>query len=80
MKLPRDVSGRRLGRALASFGYSCTRQKGSHMRFTTELHGQHHVTIPDSDPIRLGTLHGILRDIAGHHGVTMEQLLQRLKL
>lgn len=80
MKLPRDVSARRLGRCLAKLGYSCTRQKGSHMRYTTEIGGQYHVTIPDHDPLRPGTLHGILKDVAAHHGLTIEELLHRLEL
>jgi len=80
MKLPRDLGAGRLGRALAKLGYSCTRQKGSHMRFTTETGGQHHITIPNADPIRPGTLHGILKDIAAHHHVTVEELLQKLGL
>lgn len=80
MKLPRDVSARALGRALARLGYDCTRQKGSHMRFTTESGGQHHVTIPNAHPLRTGTLRGILKDIATHHGITVEELVQRLEL
>jgi len=35
MKLPRDVSGHDLARALGKYGYEITRQKGSHMRLTT---------------------------------------------
>jgi predicted RNA binding protein YcfA (HicA-like mRNA interferase family) len=80
MRLPRDVSGRQLARALGKFGYAFTRQHGSHMRYTTLLHGEHHLAIPDHDPMRLGTLNGILKDVAGHHGLTVEQLLRDLEL
>lgn len=80
MKLPRDVSARQLGRALGKLGYQCTRQKGSHLRYTTEQGGQHHVTIPDYTAIRVGTLHAILKDIAQHHGLTLEDLIGRLEL
>jgi hypothetical protein len=57
-----------------------TRQRGSHMRYTTQLHGEHHAAIPDHNPMRLGTLSGILKDIAEHHGLTVEELARKLKL
>jgi len=59
MKLPRDVSGAQLGRALARLGYTLVRQKGSHMRYSTNEGGTHHITIPDHSSIKTGTLHGI---------------------
>ena len=46
MKLPRDVSGETLAKALRVLGYEISRQSGSHLRLTTTQHGQHHVTIP----------------------------------
>ena len=78
MRLPRDVSGRQLGKALAKFGYVATRQCGSHARHTTQLHGEHHITIPDYNPISSGTLRGILRAVAAHHGISMDELLDEL--
>jgi predicted RNA binding protein YcfA (HicA-like mRNA interferase family) len=36
MKLPRDVSGPDLVKALRKLGYEVTRQKGSHIRITTQ--------------------------------------------
>jgi hypothetical protein len=50
------------------------------MRYTTTRGGEHHVAIPDHDPMRLGTLHGILRDIAIHHGRSVEELVRELEL
>jgi predicted RNA binding protein YcfA (HicA-like mRNA interferase family) len=35
MKLPRDLSGDELARALKKLGYVVTRQKSSHIRMTT---------------------------------------------
>lgn len=46
MRLPRDLSGSDLAQALRKFGYSMTRQTGSHIRLTTYEHGEHHLTIP----------------------------------
>ena len=53
MKLPRDLSARELIKALSSLGYRMTRQKGAHIRVTTQQGGNHHVTIPDHNPIRV---------------------------
>lgn len=78
MKLPRDISGLDLSKALKSFGYEITRQTGSHIRLTTSVNGEHHVTIPAHDPIKIGTLAGILSDIAAHHKITRDDLLKRL--
>ncbi len=78
MRLPRDVSGRELAKRLSLLGYSLTRQKGSHMRLTTTQSGEHHVTIPDHDPLRIGTLRAILTDVAHHYGSTREEMAERL--
>ena len=55
-RLPRDLPGDDLVRALRRLGYRATRQSGSHMRLTTAEGGEHHVTIPRHDPLRVGTL------------------------
>ena len=78
MKLPRDVSGVALARALETVGYRVTRQTGSHMRLTTSERGEHHVTIPAHDALRIGTLAGILGDVASHLNVTRDELAKRL--
>jgi predicted RNA binding protein YcfA (HicA-like mRNA interferase family) len=56
MRLPRDLTGAQLVRALDKLGYVPTRQTGSHVRLTCQLPAQHHVTIPLHDPLRIGTL------------------------
>jgi predicted RNA binding protein YcfA (HicA-like mRNA interferase family) len=78
MKLPRDLSGAELVRALGQVGYRVTRQTGSHARLTTESPSQHHVTVPMHDPLKIGTLAGILNDVAGHLKITRDQLRARL--
>lgn len=78
MRLPRDVSGGELAKALKKLGYQITRQTGGHLRLTTNEHGQHHVTIPNHDPIKVGTLSGILGDVAGHFEITRVEVIQRL--
>jgi predicted RNA binding protein YcfA (HicA-like mRNA interferase family) len=78
MRLPRDLSGSDLAQALRKLGYSITRQTGSHLRLTTHEHGEHHLTIPQHTPLRIGTLSAILADVAIHFDITREQLLEQL--
>jgi len=77
-RLPRDLSGDELVRALRGLGYRESRQTGSHLRLTTQEGGEHHITIPRHSPLRVGTLAAILNDVADHAGLTREQLLTRL--
>ncbi len=78
MRLPRDLSGRELARALSQYGYAVTRETGSHMRLTTQQRGEHHVTIPDHRQLRVGTLAAILADVAVHLGIERAELARRL--
>jgi predicted RNA binding protein YcfA (HicA-like mRNA interferase family) len=80
MKLPRDVSADALVKALRQLDYAVSRKKGSHVRVTTQLGGEHHEVVPDHNPIRVGTLHSILKSVAGHHQMSVEELLRRLEL
>ena len=56
MKLARDVNGAELVKALRVLGYEVTRQKGSHVRVTTRMGGEHHEVVPSHRPIKPGTL------------------------
>lgn len=78
MKLPRDLSGAELIRSLGKLGYRVTRQSGSHVRLTTDTPSQHHVTIPNHDPLKVGTLAAILADVAAHSRLSREQVVERL--
>ena len=78
MKLPRNVSGQQLAKALAIYGYAVTRQSGSHMRLTTTTGGQHHLTIPDHSQLRVGTLAAIVADVAQHVGSSREEIIAQL--
>jgi predicted RNA binding protein YcfA (HicA-like mRNA interferase family) len=78
LRLPRDVSGDDLAKALADLGYRLTRQTGSHLRLTTVERGEHHVTIPRHGALRVGTLAGLLGDAAQHFGLTRKELIERL--
>ncbi|MFQ5894657.1 MAG: type II toxin-antitoxin system HicA family toxin [Nitrospinota bacterium] len=78
MKLPRDLTGESLARALARLGYTVTRQTGSHIRLTTQRGGEHHITIPRHGPLRVGTLSAILHDVAAHANLAREELMEKL--
>ena len=80
MKIPRDVNGLQLVKALRILGYAVDRQKGSHIRVTTQQDGENHEVVPHHHPIKTGTLSGILKRIAAHHGLTVEELLAKLDL
>jgi hypothetical protein len=77
-RLPRDVSGSELAKLLEAFGYVVTRQKGSHLRLTTQDGGEHHVTVPNHDALRTGTLNGVLKDVAEHAGVARDVVVDKL--
>ena len=78
MRLPRDLTGAQLVLSLAKLGYVATRQSGSHVRLTCNVPTQHHLTVPNHDPLRIGTLAGILAAVADAHHMTRDELLQKL--
>lgn len=80
MRLPRDLRGAALVAALRRIGYERVRQRGSHVRITTQQGGEHHEVIPLHDPIRAKTLSSILKSVARHHGISVEELLRKLDL
>ncbi|MDB5324199.1 MAG: YcfA family protein [Phycisphaerales bacterium] len=78
MKAPRDKSWQEVVRALGRFGYQIVRQSGSHIRLTTSQNGEHHVTVPAHNPIRVGTLNAIVRDVARHFGKSLSEMMESL--
>ncbi|MEJ2110735.1 MAG: type II toxin-antitoxin system HicA family toxin [Acidobacteriota bacterium] len=78
MRLPRDLSGQDLAKALRKLGYEVSRQTGSHMRLTTLEGGQHHLTVPKHDPLRVGTLAAVLTDIAEHFHITRDEVIEKI--
>ena len=78
MKIPRDVGGHDLVKVLNRYGYEVTRQTGSPIRLTTLQGGEHHLTIPAHDSLRIGTLSAILTEVAEHLGKEKSQLIAEL--
>jgi predicted RNA binding protein YcfA (HicA-like mRNA interferase family) len=78
-KLPRDISGIKLASLLKKYGYRITRQTGSHIRLTSRYtKEEHNITIPAHNPIKIGTLNNILKEVAEYLGITKEELIKNL--
>jgi len=78
MKLPRDLGGEELARILKKYNFQVTRQTGSHLRLTSTMKGEHHITIPKHKPLKIGTLNGILNDIARYLKKDKQSLIKEL--
>ena len=77
MKLPRDLDGGQLVKALSRLGYRLVRQSGSHMRLECS-DPAHAITVPAHRPLKIGTLAAILADVAEHHRMDKADLIVRL--
>ncbi|MDP2035880.1 MAG: type II toxin-antitoxin system HicA family toxin, partial [Ignavibacteria bacterium] len=65
--------------ALAVLGYQVTRQRGSHIRLTAVINSEeHHITIPNHTPIKIGTLNSIITDVASRNKLSKEEIILRL--
>ncbi len=60
-KMPRDISGDELIKRIEKLGYEVVRRSGSHVRLQK---GSHLITVPDHPTLKIGTLNGILTEIA----------------
>lgn len=79
MKLPRDLSGADLIKALCRhYGYQRIHQEGSHVILQTESPVHHRIPVPNHDPLRLGTLNAILNAVARARGIDKTEILGKL--
>ncbi|HHV06755.1 MAG TPA: type II toxin-antitoxin system HicA family toxin [Firmicutes bacterium] len=79
MRLPRDINAQQLVTALGKLGYQVTRITGSHIRLTKiGTGGEYHITIPNHNPLRVGTLNAILKEIAVQENMSKNKLLTKL--
>jgi predicted RNA binding protein YcfA (HicA-like mRNA interferase family) len=79
MRLPHDLDGSALIRKLQKLGYKQVRQIESHVRLTCVVESrEHHLTIPLPPPLRVGTLNGILTEIADFFDLSKDELLHRI--
>ena len=78
-KLPRDISGIELAKLLSKYGYQITRQTGSHIRLSVKMVDKvHHITIPAHNPLKIGTLNAILKDVAENLRIAKKDLIKEL--
>ena len=76
--MSRDISGKEVIKRLKVFGYEVVRQTGSHIMVTSTLRGEHHLAIPNHNPLKVGTLNGIVSRVAEHFELSKEQVMLRL--
>jgi predicted RNA binding protein YcfA (HicA-like mRNA interferase family) len=77
--VPRDIGGQELAKLLQRYGYRVSRQTGSHLRLTSSLKGaEHHVSIPKHNPLKVGTLSNVLKEVAAYLEMDKEELLAEL--
>jgi predicted RNA binding protein YcfA (HicA-like mRNA interferase family) len=67
-----------LVKALKRLGYEQTRQTGSHIRLSLQQPKPHHITIPNHDPIKVGTLAAIIADVSTHLEIPRDELMRKL--
>ena len=78
-KAPRNVSGKDLIKVLSKYGYEVVRQTGSHIRLSISLNdGVKSVTVPNHDPIKLGTLMAIINDVSEQLKINREDIISKL--
>jgi predicted RNA binding protein YcfA (HicA-like mRNA interferase family) len=74
MKIPLSLSAKQLIKLLKVYGYETISQKGSHIKVTTNKDGEHHLAIPNHDPIKIGTLNATIRQVAEHQGKSKKDI------
>lgn len=80
MKIPRDLSGAQLVKVLCrNWGYRVVHQEGSHIILQTDASTHQRLSVPNHNPIRVGTLNSIVRAVSLHKGVERQQLLDDLR-
>ena len=45
---------------------------------TTLQNGKHHLTVPNQNPVKTGTLNQIISDVASHFNKTNEEIIELL--
>ena len=78
MKVPRDLSGAQLIKVLCrDWDYRQLHQEGSHVILQTETPGHQRLSVPNHNPLRVGTLNSIVRAVAPHKESERQDTRQR---
>ena len=79
MRIPRDLSGMELVKALCrDWDYRVVHQEGSHIILQTDTPTHQRLSVPSHNPLRVGTLNAIARAVSAHKGVERQRLLESL--
>jgi predicted RNA binding protein YcfA (HicA-like mRNA interferase family) len=70
MKLPSNIDASGFINAFQNSDYRIRRQTGNHVRLSKQQNGQQNITVPNHDPLTIGTLNAKLANVAHHLGVT----------
>jgi predicted RNA binding protein YcfA (HicA-like mRNA interferase family) len=80
MKVPRDLSGAQLVKVLCrDWQYRVVHQEGSHIILQTDTPTHQRLSVPNHNPLRVGTLNGIVRAVSAHKSVERQHLLEALR-
>jgi predicted RNA binding protein YcfA (HicA-like mRNA interferase family) len=77
MKLPRDIKAEVLIKVFSRYGYSVTRQVGSHVRMSND-DNSHSITIPQHNPVKVGLLHNIVKDFCVANEIDTLDIISKL--
>jgi predicted RNA binding protein YcfA (HicA-like mRNA interferase family) len=81
MRLPRNLSGRAVSRALVkNLEYRIVHERGSHIVLENESPTHQRIAIPDHSSLRVGTLNAIIKSIASHKGIDKNQVISFLSI
>ena len=79
MKLPRDICGEQILKKLEKIGYEKTKQTGNHIKLTKKFDiGEHHITIPNHNLIKVGTLNSIVKNLSENLKLSKDQIFNIL--
>jgi predicted RNA binding protein YcfA (HicA-like mRNA interferase family) len=70
--------GRQVDSRLKRLGYAVIRQKGSHIRLFHQEAPTHSISVPLHNPLKIGTFHGILVEVAQAQSVSVQDILDLL--
>ena len=79
MKIPRNLDGKNLAdHLIRNWQYRHVKQTGSHIKLRTDTPSGQTATIPAHKPLNPFTLAGILKEVAAHKNVSVEDILRDL--
>ena len=80
MKIPRDLSGAHLVKVLCrDWNYRVVHQEGSHIILQTDAPSHQRISVPNHNPLRVGTLNSIVRAVSVRKGVERSEFLETLR-